>query len=102
MNINASIKQQYLDLILRGAKTTEYRDMSEYWTKKLVDLDQYKGKDVQNVIEGLQTGKLLLHRKPITQITFWCNNNKVAYKVLDIVIYKGHKIYAIKLGSKVA
>ena len=45
MNINASIKKQYLEQIIKGTKTTEYREMTEYWTQKLVDVESYKGKD---------------------------------------------------------
>ena len=102
MNVNARIKKQYLDMILRGAKKTEYRDMSEYWTRKLVDTESYKGKDVNDIIQELQSGELKLNKRPITQITFWCNEQNVIYKVLDIIVYKGHKIYAIKLGDKIS
>lgn len=102
MNVNASIKKQYLDMILKGAKTTEYREMTDYWTKKLVDVESYKGKDVDEVIEGLQTGKLELKPRAIKQITFYCEKKKSAvYKVTGIRAYKGHKLFAIGLGDRV-
>lgn len=102
MNINASIKKQYLEQIIKGAKTTEYREMTEYWTQKLVDVESYKGKDVAEIIEGLQTGKLELHPRPIKQMTFYCERKKGAiYKVTDIRAYKGHKLFAIGLGKRV-
>ena len=99
MNVNASIKKQYLDMILRGSKTTEYRDMSPYWTQKLVDVGRYTGKDVQEVIDGLQQGKLTLHTRDIDSITFWCNGQRVKYQVLGINVYQGHKLFAIRLGK---
>lgn len=102
MNINASIKKQYLEQIIKGTKTTEYREMTEYWTQKLVDVESYKGKDVAEIIEGLQTGKLELHPLPIKQMTFYCERKKSAiYKVTDIRAYKGHKLFAIGLGKRV-
>ena len=102
MNINASIKKQYLEQIVKGTKTTEYREMTEYWTQKLVDVESYKGKDVAEIIEGLQTGKLELYPRPIKQMTFYCERKKGAiYKVTDIRAYKGHKLFAIGLGKSV-
>ena len=102
MNVNASIKKQYLDMILKGAKTTEYREMTDYWTKKLVDIESYKGRDVEEIIEGLQSGELELRPRPIKQISFYCERKLGAvYKVTDIRAYKGHKLFAIGLGKRV-
>lgn len=89
-------------MILKGAKTVEYRDMSEYWTKKLVDVESYKGKDVEEIIEGIQSGDLKLRPRPIKTMTFYCERKKKAvYKVTDIRAYKGHKLFAIGLGKRV-
>ena len=101
MNVNASIKRVYLDMILKGAKTTEYRDMSVYWTDKLVDVPSYGGLTTQEVISGLQAGELELKAKPIDTITFWCEGTRTRYAVLSINVYKGHKLFAIKLGKQV-
>lgn len=103
MNINAYIKRQYLDMILKGVKTTEYREMTEYWTDKLVDIDRYKGKTPHDVTEMLKLGEIPLHPKPVRQITFYCDKKKSAiYKVLGIKVYQGHKLYAIRLGERIS
>ena len=101
MNVNASIKKVYLNMILKGTKTTEYRDMSEYWTKKLVEVESYKGKTVQEVIDGLQQGKLKLKPRAIDTITFFCEGTRTRYKVLGITTYVGHKLFAIRLGEQI-
>ena len=100
-NVNAAIKKVYLDLIKKGTKVVEYRDMSEYWTKKLVDVESYKGLTVQEVIDGLQQGKLKLKPRAIDTITFFCEGTRTQYRVLSINTYVGHKLFAIRLGKKI-
>ena len=102
MNINATIKKQYLDMKLNGAKTTEYRDMSTYWTERIVETSRYKGKTTQEIIDGLQQGSLALYTKPISQITFMCNKQRATYQVLGISVYQGYKFYAIRLGKQLS
>lgn len=102
MNVNASIKKQYLEQIEKGVKDTEYREMTEYWTSKLVDVESYGGKEVSEIIDGIQRGELKLHPRAIKQITFYCERKKSAiYKVTGIRVYRGHKLFAIGLGAKI-
>lgn len=99
MRLNCRIKKQYLDMITKGAKTTEYREMSEYWVRKIVDTDSYGSKDINDLIDDLINGKTKLKTRDITEICFWCNDQHPVYKVEDISIYRGHKLFAIKLGK---
>lgn len=102
MNINASIKKQYLDMILCGAKTTEYREMTAYWTNKLVDTGKYDGKSAEEIADLLQCGEQPLYPKPIQRITFYCDRRPCAtYEVQGISAYRGHSLFAIRLGNRI-
>lgn len=98
--LNCAIKKQYLDMILQGAKKTEYRDMSDYWCGKIIDMGQYPGKTLQEVIDMLKMGKVELKAKPYTHITFHCNGQHETYEIKDIKTYRGHSLFAIRLGKK--
>ncbi len=75
--------------------------MSVYWTDKLVDVASYGGLTTQEVIDGLQQGKLKLKARPIDTITFWCEGTRTRYAVGSINVYKGHKLFAIRLGEQI-
>lgn len=100
MELHAAIKKQYLDMILTGAKKTEYRDMSEYWGKKILDLSKYGTEDVNEAINDIYTGKKPVYAKPYDTIVFHCDKQVVRYQIKEIKAYDRHKLFAIQLGKR--
>lgn len=87
-------------MIVSGAKKTEYRDMSEYWVNKILDMSKYNGKTAQEVISDLYAGKVKLYTKPYTTIVFHCDKQVERYRIREINTYRGHKMFAIQLGKR--
>lgn len=104
MILNCSIKQQYLDMIVKGAKKVEYREMSDYWVKKICDMSAYGEKyqnDLQELKQDLEKGVVELKTKDYDRIRFWCAGQVLTYEITRIEIYDGHKFFAIGLGKQV-
>lgn len=95
----ATLFQKYFDQIARGTKTTEYRDMSDYWVKRLVDVDKYETKDTAAIRNGLVKGTLEPHWKDWTHIRFKCGNHYLLCEIKGIKVYRGHDIFCIALGK---
>lgn len=103
-NLNLSVYERYFNAIESGAKDTEYRDIKDYWTQKLVDLSAYPNKDVAEVQEGLMSGKLEIKPIKYDTLTFYTTRagGKRASLVIewkDTVVHAGHKYFAIRLGD---
>ena len=95
MNITLSLKPVYYNLISKGLKTTEYRDLNEYYTKKLTKGDRIPGKgDTPDY-------------KDITSVTFLSGNAHdrpaMTFKVENITLWpeSAPTHYAIKLGERI-
>lgn len=101
-NLNVAIKEVYLNQILKGAKTTEYRDMSDYWIEKLVDKAFYPGMDNSEIRESLTSGQRPLKWNKYKTITFHCGPKTAVYRIEDIKVYDHHTTFAIKLGTKIS
>ena len=98
--LHCSIKEQFLNAIIRGAKRTEYRDMSEYWIKRLVDTSKYNTTDIEKLCIAIcsDPSPKWLH---YDQIRFHCANRTASYQIKKIVCYKHYRCFAIHLGEKV-
>ena len=76
--LNLNLYRKYFDAILKGEKTTEYRDITPYWSKRLegrhydviqfrngyatvapVMIVEYKGMDLDDGRYAIQLGKIL-------------------------------------------
>ena len=97
--IRMAIKPKYLDQILRGVKTTEYRSISTYWVSKLVDTTRYSGMDNDSIRQAIITGKRELYPRKYDSITFFDGKRIVVVQMLDTKIYRGHEYFAIALGK---
>ena len=103
-NLNLSVYERYFNAIESGAKDVEYRDArNDYWMKKLVDLSAYPGKDVDEVRDGLVSGKLEIKPIKYDTLTFYTTKGgKRVHLVIewkDTVVHAGHKFFAIRLGD---
>lgn len=97
----ATLYQQFFDQIARGTKTTEYRQMSDYWIKRLLVEEKYNGMTPQEIRDGLVMGKLKPYWEDWTHIRFKCGNNYLLCEIKGFAIYRGHDIFCIKLGKTV-
>lgn len=97
--IYATLYQQYFDQVARGTKTTEYRQMSDYWIKRLLDVDKYNTKDLSEIKNGIVSGKLQPHWRDWTHIRFKCGKSYLLCEIKGISTYRGHDIFCIKLGK---
>lgn len=88
-NLNLSIYQQYYDEIKAGTKKVEYREIKDYYTKKLI-------------VDGVVPGTGELKAKHYDSVTFFTKNGdrmKVKWEGLFLYPRKNPKWYAIKLGE---
>lgn len=97
--LNLTLYRIYFDQIQRGIKNTEYRDMSDYWVGKLIDTTKYNIKDIAELKNKLINGEVKPVFVPYTHVRFKNGNNFMLVKIKEIVIYRGHTIFAIKLGD---
>lgn len=99
-NINASLKTVYYESINRGTKRVEYREMSQYWIERLVDMSKYPGKTWEEVRDILRKGGTL-HAQKYDTITFFNNGRHMTMKVEGIDIRDHHTSFGIRLGKRV-
>lgn len=97
-NINLALKTPYYDAIRRGAKTTEYRDMTPYYVGLFVDKTKYPNKSDEEIINLLHKGETLYPQK-IDTITFFNQQRSMVVKVKGITTLPHHTTFAIKLGD---
>ena len=54
-NLQLSLKRNWFEMTKSGIKTEDYREINEYWTKRLFrDVDK---DELQDLIKGLQEGR---------------------------------------------
>lgn len=91
--ISTTIKRTWMDKILSGEKKIEYKDNTEYWRKRLSNIDDI---DIESGVE----------------INFLCGQVAYRYKVIDIALIihkepmdidgvKTNTWYEIHLGERV-
>ncbi len=96
--LNVAIMAQFLDQIIKGAKDTEYRAMSDYWMRKLVDVGKYgEGLDEAELRDAITKDKEVAFR-PYKKIRFHCGERKLEKEIKGIRVYPSHGWFAIKLG----
>ena len=87
-NLNVSIYREYYDQIKDGTKKFEYREITDYYIRKLL-------------VNGYEKGKPIQARHYDT-ITFFCKTApamKVKWEGLFLYPKKDPKYFAIKLGD---
>ncbi|MCR5697756.1 MAG: hypothetical protein K6G73_12355 [Marinilabiliaceae bacterium] len=96
--LDLSVKEPFFDSIVRGAKKIEYREMSEYWIKKLVDTDKYKTKDIEQLRMAIYSDiePKFIH---YDNIRFHCGERQITCKLKDIRTYPHHRCFAIHIGT---
>lgn len=101
MTTDMALKGVYLEPMRRGVKKIEYRDLTDYYVNKLVDVDSYNGKSVREIMDGLHDGTLELKPKDITHIMFHESKTGVMLKaeVRYIKVFKGHHCFCIGIGK---
>lgn len=97
--LNMALKKPYYDQILKGVKTTEYRDMKDYWIDKLVDKAFYKNKSNSEIRDLLVSGKAPLKWNKWKRIRFWHEGRNMLVEVKGMEVYDHHPMFAIKLGK---
>lgn len=71
MTLNLTLKKQWFDMIRSGKKTEEYREVKEYWIKRLVKDADYPTKEgVFDFIDGYGQEYCITEYQPFTHIKF--------------------------------
>lgn len=98
--LDMALKEVYLEPIHNGSKVVEYRDMTTYWTEKLLDMEAY-GKPVDEVIDGLMHGELEVKPRGWTHIRFHQSGGTrtLLVEINDIKTYVGRHTFCIGLGK---
>lgn len=101
--LDMSLKKVYLEPTRMGRKKLEQRTATEYWTKKLVDIESYGGLSVREVLDGLHDGELELKPRDWTHILFHESGSNVTLlvEIKSIRFYRGHHGFFIHLGEVV-
>lgn len=81
------LKKRWWDMIESGEKKEEYRTISEYWTKRLVDR-QYLRSDAMNTY------------KPYKEVCFHLGYTNITMKFEILSINRGHGIEEWGSGNK--
>lgn len=99
--LDMSLKSVFFEPICLGVKKVEYREMTDYWAGKLLDLEKYGGKNVFEVIDGLMHGTLDVIPRGWTHILFHQSGGSrtLLVEMGDIKTYKGHRAFCISLGK---
>ena len=90
MNLNLTLLPEYYKLIKSGTKTVEYRDITEYYAKRLIVGGEMPSKGKQ------------IRAKHYDTVTFYCKGEepmKVEWGGLFLYPKKEPKYFAIKLGK---
>lgn len=93
-----SIYKEYLDQIVKGAKTTEYRVMSDYWMRRLVDTSKYGEQDEEQLRKLIASDSDVPYRH-FDKIRFHCGQRVVTCAIRDIRAFPCHSWFAIRLGE---
>ncbi len=96
--LHCAIKRQYLDLIMAGTKTVEYRDMSPYWVQRLVVIPA--GKDINQYRADIISGKVEPKFQHYTHIVFHCEGATATMPITGVKTYRGHHLFAISLDTE--
>ena len=99
--INMALKTPWYNAIERGAKKTEYREMKDYWITKLLDTERYKGKNTEEIRSGITSGAMEVYPADWTHVRFHNQGRQMEFEILSINVYRGHEIFAIKLGKRI-
>lgn len=99
--LDMSLKRVYLEPTRQGVKKVEHRDMTLYWTEKLVDIESYGGKSVDEIRCGLIDGTLEFKPRNWSRILFHesGSQNTLLVEVKSINHYVGHRNFHIELGE---
>lgn len=94
--LHLTLKREYFNEIAWGLKLKEYREIKNYWTKRLMIKDKHNIKNLK-----------VPHWEPIKFNEIWFRNGyakdrpfmRVEWKGLEYDLWQGKTVYAIKLGK---
>jgi len=56
-NLQMSLKKQWFEMTKAGIKTEDYREINEYWFKRLFNFYELKKDELTNLVELAKTGR---------------------------------------------
>lgn len=71
------IKKKWLDMILSGEKSEEYREIKPYWTVRIVSWLGFPGSETETVLELLREQETLKAKQVVLQNGYGRNAPKV-------------------------
>lgn len=92
---------RFFDAIASGAKTTEYREMSPYWMRRLVDTSKYAAADEQELRDAICRDPEVPWRGWGT-VVFHCGARTLERRVASMAVYPGYRWFAIRLAPMAA
>lgn len=118
--LKLTLKKKWFDMFLSGQKKEEYREIKDYWTKRLVWLlDETQFDSISDLTERLKENAMIVERKSSLEYAFYTHvqftngygNDKpsITFKLLDISIGKGdpdlgasnEDVFIIKVGEEI-
>lgn len=96
--LDVRVFQVFFDQIEKGVKTTEYREMSDYWMHRLVDTSKYGDLGEAELRDAISKDPDPPYR-PFSVIRFHCGGRTLERRITGIRTYPCHDWFAIKLGK---
>lgn len=97
-----ALKPVFFEPVRNGSKRVEYRDFTQYWCEKLLDVESYH-MSTEDIINGLIDGSLELRQRNYTHILFHESGHTrtVLVEMGRVRTYPGHRAFCIDLGDVV-
>lgn len=115
MTLHLTLKKRWFDMILRGEKKEEYREIKKYWAIRLCGTSQYNGNDKGLLPDDKSTywnGFYPINFRPYSEVVFKNGYGKnspsctVELKSIEIGMTKSEwcdegeiKAFVLKLGN---
>lgn len=99
--LHVRVFERFFDAIAGGVKTTEYREMSAYWMRRLVDTSKYAAADEQELRDAIRRDPDVPWRGWET-IVFHCGARTLERRVASIAVFPGYRWFAIRLAPVAA
>ena len=106
--LHLPLKAKWYEMIERGVKTEEYREIKPYWKQRLLEYGNCWG-DYDLVVKTCNKGFLLFKKYDFVKFSYGYTKRTMTFEIESITIGKGNPewgaptedVFIIKLGKRV-
>lgn len=82
--LRLSLKTKWFEMTKAGIKTEDYRDITPYWIKRLTQYQNYKGFDIEAILELLKNGQPVDFKHKHNWIPDFCFPKSFEHNVMTL------------------